>query len=96
MWPSTSSLEPALPSVLGRSVLGLSFPPLTHLSLSLFLTEFVCRRAYAQLGLTLCDLVDGIPCPWLSPGKNAGVGCHFLLQGIFLTQGWKLPPLLLH
>ena len=21
------------------------------------------------------------------PGKNAGVGCHFLLQGIFLTQG---------
>ena len=22
-----------------------------------------------------------------SPGKNAGVGCHALLQGIFLTQG---------
>ena len=21
-----------------------------------------------------------IPCPWDSPGKNAGVGCHFLLQ----------------
>ena len=21
------------------------------------------------------------------PGKNAGVGCHFLLQGIFPTQG---------
>ena len=21
------------------------------------------------------------------PGKNIGVGCHFLLQGIFLTQG---------
>ena len=20
------------------------------------------------------------------PGKNTGVGCHFLLQGIFLTQ----------
>ena len=26
-------------------------------------------------------------CPWNFPGKNAGVGCHFLLQGIFLTQG---------
>ena len=26
-------------------------------------------------------------CPWDSPGKNAGVACHFLLQGIFLTQG---------
>ena len=22
-----------------------------------------------------------------SPGKNTGVSCHFLLQGIFLTQG---------
>ena len=22
-----------------------------------------------------------------SPGKNTGVGCHALLQGIFLTQG---------
>ena len=25
--------------------------------------------------------------PWDSPGNNTGVGCHFLLQGIFLTQG---------
>ena len=21
-----------------------------------------------------------LPCPWESPGKNTGVGCHFLLQ----------------
>ena len=21
------------------------------------------------------------------PGKNTGIGCHFLLQGIFLSQG---------
>ena len=26
-------------------------------------------------------------CPWDSPGKNTGVGCHFLLQGIFPIQG---------
>ena len=26
-------------------------------------------------------------CPWDSPVKNTGVGCHSLLQGIFLTQG---------
>ena len=26
-------------------------------------------------------------CPWDSPGKNTGVGCHFLHQGIFPTQG---------
>ena len=29
-------------------------------------------------------------CPWDFPGKNTGVGCHFLLQGIFLTQGLNL------
>ena len=33
-------------------------------------------------------------CPWDSPGKITGVGCHFLLQGIFLTQ--ELNPYLLH
>ena len=26
-------------------------------------------------------------CAWDFPGKNTGVGCHFLLQGVFLTQG---------
>ena len=26
-------------------------------------------------------------CPWNSPGKNTGVGCQALLQGIFPTQG---------
>ena len=26
-------------------------------------------------------------CPWDSPGKKSGMGCHFLLQRIFLTQG---------
>ena len=26
-------------------------------------------------------------CSWDFPDKNSGVGCHFLLQGIFLTQG---------
>ena len=25
-------------------------------------------------------------CPWNSPGKNIGLGCHALLQGIFPTQ----------
>ena len=33
-------------------------------------------------------------CPWDFPGKNTGVGSHFLLQGIFPTQG--LNPCLLH
>ena len=29
-------------------------------------------------------------CPWDSPGKNTGVCCHSLLQGIFPTQGSNL------
>ena len=33
-------------------------------------------------------------CPWDFPGKHTGVACHFLLQGIFLTQGSN--PHLLH
>ena len=38
---------------------------------------------------TLRKLVDcSTPgCPWDFPGKNTGVGCHALLQGIFPTQG---------
>ena len=37
--------------------------------------------------------------PWDSPGKNTGVGCHALLQGIFLTQAsdsglWHCRPIL--
>ena len=31
-----------------------------------------------------------LPHPWDFPGKNTGVGCHFLLQEIFLTQGSNL------
>ena len=35
--------------------------------------------------VTLCHPMDCSPrllCPWNSPGKNSGVGCHFLLQCI--------------
>ena len=43
---------------------------------------------------TLCNPMDcSLPdsyCPWHSPGKNIGVGCHSLLQGIILIQGSKL------
>ena len=33
-------------------------------------------------------------CPWDSPGKNTGVGCHFLFQGTFPT--WESNPGLLY
>ena len=48
----------------------------------------------AQLCPTLCNPMDcslaRLLCPWNSPGKNTGVGSHFLFQGIFLTQGSNL------
>ena len=34
-------------------------------------------------------------CPWDFPGKNTGVGCLFLLQGIFLTPEIEPTPLAL-
>ena len=38
--------------------------------------------------LTLCDPTDcSLPGSSIFPGKNTGVGCHFLLQENFLTQG---------
>ena len=45
---------------------------------------------------TLCDPMEParLLCLWNFPGKNAGVGCHFLLQELNLIQG--LNPHLLH
>ena len=48
----------------------------------------------SQLCPTLCDPLDCSLCAWNSLGKNTGVGCPSLLQGIVLTQG--LNPGLLH
>ena len=53
----------------------------------------LCAKSL-QLCPTFCDLMHCSP-PGSSvhgdfPGKNTGVGCHALLQGIFLTQGWNL------
>ena len=48
-----------------------------------------CSVVYTSLrphGLKLTRLL----CLWNSSGKNTGVGCHFLFQGIFLTQGSNL------
>ena len=59
----------------------------------------VCARALVAWSCPIpYDPIDWSPpgssCLWDSPGKNTGVSCHFLLQGIFLTQGSN--PHLLH
>ena len=53
---------------------------------------FSCLKVKVLVALlcpTLCHLMDCcLPdsCPWEYLGKNTGVGCHFLLHGIFPTQ----------
>ena len=45
----------------------------------------------AQSCPTLCNPMDyRLLWPWDFPSKNTGVGCHFLPQGIFPTQGSNL------
>ena len=59
-------------------------------ALSCCLVAQSCLTLWQPHGLQPTRLL----CPWDFPGKNTGVGCHFLLQGIFPTQGSN--PSLLH
>ena len=55
----------------------------------------VCELlSHVQVFLTPWMVASQAPPSIESPDKNTGVGCHSLLQGIFLTQG--LNPGLLH
>jgi len=43
----------------------------------------IAAAAAAAKSLQSCPTLQQptrLPCPWDSPGKNTGVGCHFLLQ----------------
>ena len=46
----------------------------------------LCQTLLRPHGLQPARLL----CPWDFPGKSTGVGCHFLLQGIFPTQASNL------
>ena len=56
--------------------------------------DFLCGAKSLQLCLILCDPMACRPpvssVHGDSPGKNTGVGCHAILQGILLTQGSKM------
>ena len=62
------------------------------------LAKYIPLCLVVQSFLTLCNTMDcrlpGSSVHGDAPGKNTGVGCHDLLQGIFPTQG--LNPGLLH
>ena len=57
-------------------------------------------KLYISAQFSLSVVSDSLPphrlwptrllCPWSFPSKDTGMGCHFLLQGIFPTQGLNL------
>ena len=59
-----------------------------------WVTSHTCMHSVTKLCPTLLRphglQPASLHCPWNSPGNNTGVGYHFLLQGIFLTQGSNL------
>ena len=63
---------------------------LIFMSLSLSVSRSVVPNSLWSHGLQLTRLL----CPWDFPDQDTGVGCHFLLQGIFPTH--ELNPGLLH
>jgi len=64
---------------------GAQFPWLTPSDLGVKVK--VKSLSCVQLFATPWTVAHQAPPPWDSPGKNTGVGCHFLLQRIFPTQG---------
>ena len=46
-----------------------------------------CMLSHVQLFVSPWTVSCSLLCPWDFLGKNPGVGCRFLLQRIFLTQG---------
>ena len=64
-----SEIEPVSPALTGRFLL------VSHLLLLLLLSLESCPTVRPRRGQP-----TRLPHPWDSPGKNNGVGCHFLLQ----------------
>ena len=54
-----------------------------NITIPLGLITKLCLTLLQLHGLSPASLL----CLWDFPGKTTGVGCHFLLQGIFQTQG---------
>ena len=57
--------------------------------LSLLMQYVLCAQS-CPTRVTLWNVPARLLCPQNFPGKITGLVCHFLLQGIFLTQGSSL------
>ena len=62
-----------------------------------FLVTKLLSDSFVTPGTVACQSTEGcrLLCPWDSPDKNTGMGCHFLFQDIFPNPGIKpVPPAL--
>ena len=83
---SASVLSGAPVKLLSKSTVLVKTLPDIYVYIHLYTCVCVC--SVTQSYPTLCNPMDcSPPCPWDSPAKNTGVGCHFLFQGIFPTTG---------
>ena len=77
-----------------ENVMKYAFSPEKECTINPNTHVYVCVYVSTQLCLAICDPMDcsppGSSVHGNSPGKNTGVGCHALLQGIFLTLGSNL------
>ena len=59
-----------------------------------FLVTKLLSESFVTPWTVACQSIEGcrLLCPWDSPDKNTGMGCHFLFQDIFPNPGIKPTP----
>ena len=87
IWRFIPSLLRNFHTVLHSGCISNDFKLQRYLPLSLCVFVHACMRAQSCLTLKLMNYsLPRLLCPWNFPGKKTGVGCHFLLQRLFLIQ----------
>ena len=90
-WPG---FDIAIGRILRSPITSFSLPLISWLIGQISNLPSVCVRACMLSSVWLFGphwlQPTSLLCPWDYPIKNTGVCCHFLLQGIYLTQGSNL------
>ena len=60
---------------------------LTYISTHACMSACMSAQSFSHVQLFVTLWIVVYQAPRGSPGKDTGLGCHFLLQGIFLNQG---------
>ena len=95
-WPGIEAVSLAWKwEVLNTGIPGRSHSTIFHTTVK-YIFIYICLRVCSVVSVMLDFLQPyGLSptillCPYDSSGRNTAVGCHALLQGVFLTQRWNL------